>query len=99
MRVVGLMSGSGTNLIKILEHEKGLRTSRGVPPFAVVAIFCDRWKSNALRIGRDYNLPVVTRDIKGFYDATQKLRDDMEARREFDYGTVKALEPYEATVR
>jgi len=38
MRVVGLMSGSGTNLQKILEHQEQLQQERGIAPYQVVAI-------------------------------------------------------------
>lgn len=98
MRVVGLMSGSGSNLRKIIEFERVLRAERGISPFVVVALFSDNAESNATKIGRDYDLPVVVRDIGAFYAARGKPRKDMEVRREFDAATVQALAPFAAAI-
>lgn len=98
MRVVGLMSGSGSNLRKILELERRFLAEQGKSPFTLVALFSDNAESNAQRIGADYDLPVVMRDLKAFYAARQKPRRDMELRKEFDMGTVQALAPFGATV-
>ena len=98
MRVVGLMSGSGTNLCKIIEHEYWLKQSRGTSPYTVIAIFSDNTQSKATEIGKKYDLPVVVRDIQAFYAARGKPRKDREVRIEFDSETVKVLSPFEATV-
>src|SRR3989344_1453044 len=98
MQVVGLMSGSGSNLRKILELEKNLKAEQGTSPFTVVALFSDNAQSNATKIGKEFDLPVVVRDIGAFYAARGKPRRDMETRRVFDTMTVHALSPYQATV-
>ncbi len=98
MRVVALMSGTGTNLVKIIEHEKRLDKERGKSPYHIVVIFSDTFDSNATRIGKDYDIPVITHDIKGFYSAKNKPRKDLETRVNFDNGTVKALSPYNIKV-
>lgn len=98
MRVVGLMSGSGSNLRRIIEFEKQLEVKIGKPPYKVVAIFSDRFNSSAPQIGKDFDVPVVLRDMTGFYSARDKPIRDLTVRAEFDAGTVKALAPFEATV-
>lgn len=78
MRVVGLMSGSGSNLRKILEYEKGF--TEGVCPYRVVAIFTDvedPGKSNAVQIAWDYQIPVVRNDIARFYRVRGEKRRDL----------------------
>jgi phosphoribosylglycinamide formyltransferase-1 len=96
MRVASFMSGSGTNLLKILEHERRLAHERGAAPFTVAVIFSDSWKSKATEIGALYDLPVVVRDINAFYRARGLPKTDMSIRGEFDRGTVEALTPFGA---
>jgi folate-dependent phosphoribosylglycinamide formyltransferase PurN len=96
LRVAGLMSGSGSNLRRILEHRRALAAARGRAPFDVVVIFSDAWNSRAAEIGRDYDLPVVVRDIGAFYAARGRPRKDLALRAEFDAGTVEALRPFGA---
>ncbi|MBU4502489.1 MAG: formyl transferase [Nanoarchaeota archaeon] len=98
MRVVGLMSGSGSNLVKILEFEKQLEQERGNSPYKISVIFSDTYDSNAAKIGKDFDLPVVIRDLKGYYAKRGKPRTDMKVREEFDMETVKALEHYDISV-
>jgi folate-dependent phosphoribosylglycinamide formyltransferase PurN len=98
MRVVGLMSGSGSNLRRILEHEQRLAATPEGCPFTVVAIFSDRADSQAAAIGADFDRPVVIRDLRAFYHARNKSRRDLELRAEYDRQTVVALAPYRATV-
>lgn len=98
MKVVGLMSGSGTNLRKIIELERQLKKEIGISPYKVAVIFSDTFDSNATKIGKEYDIPVVTRDLRGYYAKREKPRRDMKAREEFDRETVKALKPFEATV-
>lgn len=98
MRIVGLMSGSGSNLRKIIEYEKKLKIERGQSPFHMAVIFSDTFDSNATKIGKDYDLPVVVRDIEGFYSAREKPKKDMNIRAEFDKEIVNALSPYGVTV-
>ncbi|MBS3144136.1 formyl transferase [Candidatus Woesearchaeota archaeon] len=98
MRVVGLMSGSGSNLTEIIKFEKRVQQQRGQSPYTVVGIFSDRATSSAVQIGATYDLPVVVRDLKSFYAARGKPRSDMGVRKEFDAATVRALAPFTATV-
>lgn len=97
MRVAGLMSGSGTNLRRILERQHELASEKN-SPFEVVVIFSDNAASQANTIGRDFDIPVVTRDIGAFYKKRARPRSDLQLRAEFDRATVKALAPFQATV-
>ncbi|MDP2749401.1 MAG: formyltransferase family protein [Nanoarchaeota archaeon] len=98
MRVAGLMSGSGTNLVEIIKTEKAYEKEFGKFPYAVVVIFSDTFDCNAARIGKEYDIPVVMRDKKGFYAKRNALLRDLEVRAEFDAENVRALAPYDATV-
>jgi len=98
LRLLGLMSGSGTNIKKIIEHQKKLEKGEGVSPFAMVVLFSDTWDSNAAKIGKEFDIPVMIRDIEGFYRKRGKRRSDLSIRPEFDRETVKALKPFEVKV-
>jgi folate-dependent phosphoribosylglycinamide formyltransferase PurN len=97
MRVAGFMSGSGTNLVRILEHERTLEEQGGCP-YRVVVIFSDSRHSNAAKIGADFDLPVVTRDISSYYRARGRKKKDLTIRPGFDEATVRALEPWRISV-
>jgi phosphoribosylglycinamide formyltransferase-1 len=98
LKLVGLMSGSGTNIRKILEHQIKLEKQAGTSLFKMVVLFSDNANSNASKIGMEYDIPVITRDIAGFYAKRGKKRSDLSIRPEFDAETVKALSPFEVKV-
>jgi len=98
MRVVALMSGSGTNVRRILEHEAKIREKEGGPLFEVAVIFSDCRDSKATKIGRDFDLPVITRDLKGWLKKNKVERRDLKKREEFDRRTVELLKPFGAAV-
>jgi len=98
LRVVGLMSGSGTNLRKILEHQERLKQTEGSYLFQMVAIFSDNAASKALEIGRDYDLPVIVHDLGSFYKKRNAPRSDLKLREEFDRLTVQMLSVFKARV-
>lgn len=85
MRVAGFMSGSGSNLKKIIERSEA--------PYEVVVIFSDNPESNAKNIGNQYGIPVITRDMTEFYKEKNKPITDLEVRREFDSMTVDSIGP------
>ncbi len=89
MRIAGFMSGGGSNIRKIIEASR-----REPGHYEVVVLFSDRAGSKANAIGKDFDIPVITRDIEGFYAARGKPLRDMEARREFDWMTQEALAPH-----
>ncbi|MDO8647689.1 MAG: formyltransferase family protein [Candidatus Diapherotrites archaeon] len=94
LQVAGLMSGSGTNLRKIIGLEKSLANSS----FHVCVIFSDNAESNAVKIGREFDIPVIVRDIKEFYAAQGKPLKDLQVREEFDKETMKSLKQFNAKV-
>jgi folate-dependent phosphoribosylglycinamide formyltransferase PurN len=98
LRLVGLMSGSGSNIRKIIEHGQKLEQEDGPSPFSMVVLFSDTWDSSAAAIGKDYDIPVITRDIGGFYAKRGKKRSDLSVRPDFDRETAQALSPFEVKV-
>jgi folate-dependent phosphoribosylglycinamide formyltransferase PurN len=96
LRVIALLSGSGSNLRRILEHRARLAADRGRATFDVVGLFSDAWDSRAAEIGREHDLPVLIRDIGAWYSRRGLPRKDLDARREYDAETVRLLAPFEA---
>lgn len=105
MRVVGFMSGSGTNLVKILEFE---RTLGADPPYKIVGIFTNNPNSNAEKIAEEFGIPYFFNDFRTFCESTevrdfcetQRIRPhkSMEIRERFDRKTLDLIAPLEATV-
>ena len=91
MRVAGFLSGSGTNIRRLLEHQRRLETSEGTAPFQVVFLFSDRSDGGCRgeTIALEYGLPYVSYDIRQFHHIRGIKRDvsspeGMNARRAFD---------------
>jgi folate-dependent phosphoribosylglycinamide formyltransferase PurN len=98
MRVAGLMSGSGTNIRKILERQRQIEEREGRASFEVVVLFGDRGSSRAVEIGVEYDIPVVIRDLAAFCRQRGTSRSDLRVRERFDRETVRALSAFEAEV-
>lgn len=95
MRVAGFLSGSGTNLVKILERQAQLDREPGGSPFRIVVLFTDTPASNAQAIGQAYGIPVVTLDILAFYrERGRPDKRDLSLRPEFDRRILQALAPH-----
>ena len=91
MRVAAFMSGSGTNVIRLLEREKELENEPGGSPFKVIFIFSDRSDGGSAgeRIALDAGIPYFSYDIRRFYSLKGLKRsliipEGMAARKEFD---------------
>jgi folate-dependent phosphoribosylglycinamide formyltransferase PurN len=98
MRVAGFMSGSGSNLRKIIEYSNEMGDWLGGFPYQVVVIFSDNEDSNASQIGKEFDIPVVIRDIGGFYKRRGRPKKDLSIRSDFDRETIRCLEPFEVDV-
>ncbi|MBI2631444.1 formyl transferase [Candidatus Pacearchaeota archaeon] len=98
MRVAGLMSGSGSNLRKIIEHEKSLEEENGRSPYQVIVIFSDNPLSKVDEIGAKHKIPVIIRDLDAFYKERGKPKKDLTVRVDFDNETLELLKPYDVDV-
>jgi len=92
------MSGSGTNLRRLLERQGDLERDEGASPFEVVVIFSNDSRSKAPAVGADFAVPVVINDMRAWYAKREADRRDLKLREEFDAETVKMLEPFGAKV-
>jgi folate-dependent phosphoribosylglycinamide formyltransferase PurN len=91
MRVAGFLSGSGTNIVKLIEREKMLRAKEGTPPFEIVVVFSDRSDGSCFgeSIACDTGIPYMSYDIRTFHrlrglERTVATPEGLAARREFD---------------
>jgi len=91
MRVAAFMSGSGTNIIKLLDRQKALQAKEGSSPFEVVFIFSDSSDGSCRGegIACQYGLPYFSHDIRAFHRLRGVKRSvatpqGLLARREFD---------------
>jgi len=96
MGVTCFMSGSGTNVRRIIEHQKNLEVEKGESPYEVVLIFTDNPDSNAEIIAKEYGIPFVINDVKKFY-VNRDLKD-MSRREEYDKKTLELIEPFDIDV-
>ncbi len=88
MRVAALMSGSGSNLQKILQNQAHGKAYR------VVCILTDNPQSNAKAIAKRFGIPYEENDIAAFYRQKKRKRSDLTVRPEFDRITIAKLTPY-----
>lgn len=91
MRIAAFMSGSGTNVIRLLERERKLEKEAGGSPFHIVFIFSDRSDGGSAgeKIALDNGIPYFSYDIRKFYSLKGLKRSaltpaTLSARREFD---------------
>jgi folate-dependent phosphoribosylglycinamide formyltransferase PurN len=91
MRVAGFMSGSGTNIVRLLEKEKILRAKEGISPFEIVFIFSDHSDGSCYgeSIACDTGIPYMSFDIRTFHrlrglERTVATPEGLAARHDFD---------------
>ena len=98
MRVAGFMSGSGTNIRKILEKEQELKQREGKSPYELVFLFsdvADPEKCKIREIAQEYNLPFEINDIWEFYRSRgHTTKRDMKLREEYDKITLGYLKEH-----
>jgi folate-dependent phosphoribosylglycinamide formyltransferase PurN len=99
------MSGSGTNILRLLEREKLLKARDGVSPFEVVFIFSDRSDGSCYgeSIACDTGIPYMSYDIRTFHrlrglKRTVTTPEGLEVRREFDKSAATLVRAFEVDV-
>lgn len=105
MRVAAFMSGSGTNISKLIELEKKLKMKEGSSPFEVVFIFSDRsdGSCHGERIAYENGIPYFSYDIRSFHrirraKRTVASRDGLLLRKEFDSVAARLVKAFEIDV-
>ena len=105
MRVAGFMSGSGTNIMKLIEQEKRLRTQEGTSPFKVIFIFSDRSDGACAgeKIALDNAIPYFSYDIRTFHQVRSLKRnvntpEGLEARKKYDRVAKRLVETFNIDV-
>ena len=105
MRVAAFMSGSGTNIIKLVEKEKALIAGQGGSPFEVVFIFSDRSDGACAgeKIALDNGLPYFSYDTRAFHRLRSLKRtvltpEGMAARKEYDRVAGRLVDTFEIDV-
>ncbi len=105
MRVAAFMSGSGTNIIRLLAHEKALQARDGRSPFEIIFIFSDRSDSGSAgeTIALENALPYFSYDIRAFHVKSSLSRTvahekGLVARREYDRVAEKLVKAFHIDV-
>jgi folate-dependent phosphoribosylglycinamide formyltransferase PurN len=106
MRVAAFMSGSGTNILRLLEREKRLRSIRGSSPYEVIFIFSDRSDGSIChgeRIAHETGIPYFSYDIRTFHrlrglPRSVSLPEGLSARRKFDRVAARLIAAFEIDV-
>ncbi len=104
MRVMAFMSGTGTNIQKLLEHQNLLDSGNGAP-FEVTGIFSDRSDGSCAgeEIARRAGIPYFSYDIRRFHKLRGIKRsvaseEGMRARREYDALARRLLQTFDIDV-
>ncbi len=102
MRVAAFMSGSGSNVVRLLERQKALWEERGRSPFEVRLIFSDRsdGASRGEAIALEHGLPYTSYDIRAFHrlrglERTVSTPAGLAARAEYDKVPATLLRAFE----
>lgn len=91
MRVAAFMSGSGTNIMRLLEHQVRLKEQETQSPFETIFIFSDRSDGRCAgeQIALEHKIPYFSYDIRAFHEArgfkrTVKSSEGLAVRKEYD---------------
>ena len=105
MRIAAFMSGSGTNIINLIEREQFLKAREGSSPFAVVFIFSDTsdGSCHGEKIAHEAGIPYVSYDIRAFHrlrglKRTVATAEGLSARKEFDNAADTLIKAFEIDV-
>lgn len=105
MRVAGFMSGSGTNIRRLLAYEQELGAVGDGSPFETVFIFSDRSDGRCAgeRIALENGLPYVSYDIRAFHrrgglNRSVATAEGLAARRDYDRVARRLVEAFQIDV-
>jgi folate-dependent phosphoribosylglycinamide formyltransferase PurN len=105
MRAAAFMSGSGTNLIRLLKREMELEGKPGGSPFRVIFIFSDRSDGGSVgeKIALDRGIPYFSYDIRRFHKLRGLKRtalnpEGIKARREFDSVALRLIKAFDIDI-
>lgn len=91
MRVAAFMSGSGTNILKLIDTQNRITKASGHSPFEVVYIFSDRSDGTCQgeKIALENGIPYFSYDIRAFhtlrgFKRTVATPEGLAARKAFD---------------
>lgn len=105
MRIAAFMSGSGTNVIRLIEREKELEKEPGRSPFRIIFIFSDRSDGSSAgeKIALDNGIPYFSYDIRKFYSLkglkrTALTQATLSARREFDSVASRLIKAFDIDI-
>lgn len=97
LRVAAFMSGSGTNIRRLLE--------RGSPHYEIVFIFSDvaHEKCQGQNIAREYGLPYFAYDTRRFHELKGQKRtvltpEGLAARREYDQVAANLVDAFKVDI-
>ena len=105
MRVAAFMSGSGTNIRKLLERQRRLEKEEGISPFEVIFIFSDRSDGRCAgeEIALEHGIPYFSYDIRAFHMINSIKRsvgtkEGLEARKRYDRVAETLLSAFEIDI-
>jgi len=91
MRVAAFLSGSGSNIRRLIEHWKKLQAKEKTAPFEVVLLYSDRSDGSCAgeSIAHEYALPYASFDIRAFHRSRGLRRnitipEGIKARKDYD---------------
>lgn len=105
MRVAAFMSGSGTNIVRLLEWERTLSSREGNSPFETLFVFSDRSDGSCRgeSVALEYGIPYFSHDIRMFYQRRGLKRavgtpEGLAARKEYDRTAATLVRAFEVDV-
>jgi acetyltransferase len=94
LRVVGLISGSGNSLWKVLDLQKALEATWEGSPFEITGCFSSDPAAGGMGTAEKWGIPAACLDLRQYYRDRGKKFSDREVRREYDRELLKLIEPF-----
>lgn len=105
MRVAAFLSGSGTNICRLIEHREKLAAEGKTPPFDIIFLFSDRSDGHCAgeKIALENGLPYFSFDIRSFHQRKSMKRsvgtaEGMAARKKYDRVAKRLVDTFEIDV-